>query len=433
MDDTRRGALSYRYDPLGRLLSAQTISGEETFAFDPASNLLDPQAPRRPNQYGPNKLLDNLLRDYVGTHYSYDERGNLKERLHNGKKSHFTWDLYDRLIGYADDRLTVSFAYDALGRRLFKLSKAKYHDRREAGPMWNKLERAKLDEQYGCGYTIYGWDGDLLAFESRNNDKSERLTHYFFEPGGFVPVAQAVEQRSIQLLPEPVYEGAYDIDRDPVWQHKPKPVSFSALAWYQCDHLGTPMELTDEQGDIAWAGVYKAWGRAKEQRSETAKRADIRNPLRFQGQYFDVETGLHYNRYRYYDPQVGRFIGKDPIGFAGGLNVYAYAPNPVEWADPFGLARIPKSVKQKVANENKSFFGVETCESCITEVVPGQKSVRGVTPPTHERQFDHIDPDSLGGANDESNTQLLCRKCNRDFSNSPKPDFRIINRAGRRP
>jgi RHS repeat-associated protein len=233
--------------------------------------------------------------------------------------------------------LTVNFAYDALGRRLFKLSKAKYYDRREAGPMWNKLERAKLDEQYGCGYTIYGWDGDVLALESRNNDKTERLTHYFFEPGSFVPVAQAVEQRSIQLLPEPVYKGAYDIDQDPVWQHKPKPVTFSALAWYQCDHLGTPMELTDEQGDIAWAGVYKAWGLAKEQRSETAKRTDVRNPLRFQGQYFDVETGLHYNRYRYYDPQVGRFIGKDPIGLEGGFNIYAYAPNPVEWIDPYGL------------------------------------------------------------------------------------------------
>jgi RHS repeat-associated protein len=339
IDDTRRGALSYRYDPLGRLLAAQTISGEETFAFDPASNLLDPQTPRRPNQYAPPKLLDNLLRDYVGTHYSYDERGNLKERLHNGKKSHFTWDLRDRLIGYEDDRLTASFAYDALGRRLFKLSKAKYHDRSEAGPMWNKLERAKLDEQYGCGYTIYGWDGDVLAFESRHNDKRERLTHYFFEPGSFVPVAQAIEQSSIQLLPEPVYEGAYDIDHDPVWQHKPTPVTFSAVAWYQCDHLGTPMELTDEYGNIAWAGTYKTWGLAKEQRSETAKRADIRNSLRFQGQYFDVETGLHYNRYRYYDPQVGRFIGKDPIGFAGGLNIYAYAPNPVEWVDPLGLMK----------------------------------------------------------------------------------------------
>ncbi|SQH33894.1 putative Rhs family protein [Pseudomonas mucidolens] len=200
------------------------------------------------------------------------------------------------------------------------------------------MERAKLNEQYGYGYTIYGWDGDVLAFESRNNDKSERLPHYFFEPGSFVPVAQAIEQRSINLLPEPVYEGAYDIDRDPVWQHKVTPIPFNAFAWYQCDHLGTSMELTDEQGDIAWAGIYKSWGLAKEQRSEHAKQTDIRNPLRFQGQYFDVETGLHYNRYRYYDPQVGRSIGKDPIGFAGGLNVYAYAPNPVEWIDQLGLA-----------------------------------------------------------------------------------------------
>jgi RHS repeat-associated protein len=159
----------------------------------------------------------------------------------------------------------------------------------------------------------------------------------FFEPGSFVPVAQAVEQRSIQLLAEPVYEGAYDIDRDPVWQHRPKPVTFSAFAWYQCDHLGTPMELTDEQGDIAWSGIYKAWGLAKEQRSETAKHTDIRNPLRFQGQYFDVETGLHYNRYRYYDPQVGRFIGKDPIGFSGGLNTFLYATTSTGWTDPLGL------------------------------------------------------------------------------------------------
>ncbi|WP_197432258.1 RHS repeat-associated core domain-containing protein, partial [Pseudomonas lundensis] len=60
-------------------------------------------------------------------------------------------------------------------------------------------------------------------------------------------------------------------------------------------------------------------------------------PIRFQGQYHDHETGLHYNRYRYYDPQAGRFISKDPISYAGGLNLYAYAPNPVEWVDPLGL------------------------------------------------------------------------------------------------
>ncbi|SDQ63374.1 RHS repeat-associated core domain-containing protein [Pseudomonas sp. UC 17F4] len=237
-------------------------------------------------------------------------------------------------------------------------ARAKYQNRREAGPAWNQNEQRKLDQQYGCGNTLYGWDGDTLAFENRTHDLGARLTHYVYEPGTFVPVAQAVEHRSIKLLLEPVYDFPYDIERDPVWQHKPAPTPFDAFAWYQCDHLGTPMELTDEQGEVAWSGTYKAWGAAQEKRSDTAKRADIRNPLRFQGQYFDVETGLHYNRYRYYDPGVGRFVGKDPIGFAGGLNVYAYAPNPVEWVDPLGLAKkkikasgTPKQAQTKVKRE----------------------------------------------------------------------------------
>ncbi|MFK7671921.1 RHS repeat-associated core domain-containing protein, partial [Pseudomonas lundensis] len=74
------------------------------------------------------------------------------------------------------------------------------------------------------------------------------------------------------------------------------------------------------------------------QRSEWAQRQGLTNPIRFQGQYHDHETGLHYNRYRYYDPRVGRFISKDPISYAGGLNLYAYAPNPTGWVDPLGLA-----------------------------------------------------------------------------------------------
>ncbi|WP_341801935.1 RHS repeat-associated core domain-containing protein [Pseudomonas asiatica] len=124
-----------------------------------------------------------------------------------------------------------------------------------------------------------------------------------------------------------------------MWLHKPMPKAFDAMAWYQCDQLGTPMELTGEDGEIAWSGRYKAWGLAEEQRSDEAKWAEIRNPLRFQGQYWDVETGLHYNRYRYYDPQVGRFVGMDPIGAAGGINFYSYVTNPTGWIDPYGLTK----------------------------------------------------------------------------------------------
>ena len=67
----------------------------------------------------------------------------------------------------------------------------------------------------------------------------------------------------------------------------------------------------------------------------------MNNPIRFQGQYHDDETGLHYNRYRYYDPSLGRFVGQDPISYAGGLNLFAYTPNPVGWIDPLGLAGNP--------------------------------------------------------------------------------------------
>ena len=67
--------------------------------------------------------------------------------------------------------------------------------------------------------------------------------------------------------------------------------------------------------------------------------------LRFQGQYHDEETGLHYNRFRYYDPDVGRFASQDPIGLAGGVNTYQYTPNPVGWVDPLGLCKCDPNKK----------------------------------------------------------------------------------------
>ncbi|MQT29625.1 RHS repeat domain-containing protein [Pseudomonas helleri] len=339
------------------MLSATTLKGEETFAFDPASNLLDPKAPRRPIHHPPPKLLDNLLRDYVGQHYTYDARGNLLERLDNGKKARFTWDLYDRLTRYEDDRLTADFAYDALGRRVAKYSKAHCPPSPGAGPAWIEQQQRTLNAQYDCGQNIYGWDGDTLAYETRYSDNpgERRLIHYFYEPGSFIPVAQTVENRNLSLVREPSHENGYHIDRDPLWQHQPVAKPFNAIAWYQCDHLGTPMELTDQRGEIAWSATYQAWGLAKEKRTDSATRENIRNPLRFQGQYFDTETGLHYNRYRYYDPQVGRFISKDPIGFVGGLNVYAYAPNPVGWVDPFGLAKSTTSGHSSHAKLGQEF------------------------------------------------------------------------------
>ncbi len=87
----------------------------------------------------------------------------------------------------------------------------------------------------------------------------------------------------------------------------------------------------DEQGSVVWQARYDTYGRAH------IEVESVGNPLRFQGQYHDVETGLHYNLARYYDPRTGRFIQPDPIGLLGGINHYQYAPNPVMWVDPHGL------------------------------------------------------------------------------------------------
>ena len=115
---------------------------------------------------------------------------------------------------------------------------------------------------------------------------------------------------------------------------------------YHCNHLGTPQELTSQDGDVIWLSYDRAWGGSFE---TIYKQQFIDNfaitenklqPIKFQGQSLDVETGLHYNRFRYYDSDVGMFISRDPIGLMGGSNVFQYAPNPTQWIDPFGLAKL---------------------------------------------------------------------------------------------
>ncbi len=123
---------------------------------------------------------------------------------------------------------------------------------------------------------------------------------------------------------------------------------------YHCNHLGTPQELTNQDGDVIWLSYDRAWGGSFD---TIYKRQFIDNfslkenelqPIKFQGQSLDVETGLHYNRFRYYDSDVGMFISRDPIGLLGGVNVFAYAPNPIGWIDPWGLSRCNETAKDVV-------------------------------------------------------------------------------------
>ncbi len=105
------------------------------------------------------------------------------------------------------------------------------------------------------------------------------------------------------------------------------------LAYYfHNDHLGTPQVLTDGAGTVAWKAAYTPFGGA------VTSISAVENPFRFPGQYYDQETGLHYNYYRYYNPPIGRYLTPDPIGLEGGINLFTYVRgNPLRWIDWWGL------------------------------------------------------------------------------------------------
>ena len=119
--------------------------------------------------------------------------------------------------------------------------------------------------------------------------------------------------------------------------------------YFHTDQVGLPEELTNSQGKLCWQASYKTWGNTVKEEWEVqtpsgqkvnvldeGSRPSTEQNLRFQGQYLDRDTGLHYNTFRFYDPDIGRFISPDPIGLEGGINLGSYSPNPISWIDPWG-------------------------------------------------------------------------------------------------
>ncbi|MDY0898920.1 RHS repeat-associated core domain-containing protein, partial [Pseudomonas fluorescens] len=277
LNDTRKGEHHYRYDPLGRLTRADHSQDlHERFGHNPAGNLLMQDRP------GPDIVAGNRLMIQGDRHYDYDAFGNLiGERRGKGHQlvTEYRYDCQHRLIGVTQPNgQTASYRYDPFGRRISKT----------------------VD-----GLTTeFFWKGDKLIAEHH----ADRHRSYLYEPDSFRPLA--------------LLDGFGPTETQPYH--------------YQLDHLGTPQELSDPDGEIVWSAHYRAYGQIS--RLDKSK---IDNPLRFQGQYFDAESGLHYNRHRYYNPDVGRYLTPDPVKLAGGINAYQYVPNPTGWVDPLGLSCKP--------------------------------------------------------------------------------------------
>ena len=153
-----------------------------------------------------------------------------------------------------------------------------------------------------------------------------------YEPDSFVPLAQAHNGGGWADQSQRLW--VVDPGRQNRHQHLSEAAAADRIYFVSTDHLGTPQELVDEDGKIVWLAKYRAWGRIN-----ALDRAEVAQPLRFQGQYEDAETGLYYNRHRYDDPNAGRYRTKDPIGLFVRANNYHYAPSATQWVDALGLCK----------------------------------------------------------------------------------------------
>lgn len=299
--DQRSGVLDYVYDKIGRIESAtnkQTGSSEK-FSFDPANNILSDKVSDGLNKpkgrlKGFNIGEGNRLESFNGTEYTYDALGNLIYRqLPNGENQYFVYDTENQLIKVeikkpAGNTEVWEYAYDPFGRRLSKERKDKL--------AWVSTEPKR---------THFVWDGSRLLQEYTYKGN---YTYIYTDQDSYEPLAQ-------------VFLNGKDEQQ--------------YLAYFHTDQIGIPREMTDQFGNLLWYGEYTAWGRLKK---DERIYKEVHQPFRLQNQYCDAETGLHYNFFRYYEPDTGRFVNQDPIGLMGGDNLYFFAPNTNGWVDPSGLA-----------------------------------------------------------------------------------------------
>ena len=305
MADQFEGEQVLELDPVGRVGARRAAQWNESYTYDAAGNITSRggsgDAATGDAGEGPWEYRALQIRRAGRTSYEYDEDGRLllsTRRTLSGRRLtwRYTWDGFDRLISAeTPDGAVWRYRYDPLGRRI-----AKQHRDTDGTVL---------------GEVLFSWDDTRLAEQlvTEHGIPGATATTWDYRPGTDEPLAQSVAR-----LPADAADQA-EIDR-----------RFYAIV---TDLVGTPRELLTTDGTIAWRTVADLWGRI---RFQPEGEADC--PLRFPGQYHDLETGLHYNLLRYYDPEVGRYITPDPLGLEPAANHRAYVLNPLAWIDPLGLA-----------------------------------------------------------------------------------------------
>jgi RHS repeat-associated protein len=224
------------------------------------------------------------------------------------KGTDYTYDAEGNLVGKSNHRIGESWSYEYYGNGMLK--KVTLPDKSEVSfkydPLGRRIEKASAEK-----VTQFFWDGNNPIHERANKE----LTTWVFDDG-FVPTAKLTSEGNFSII---------------------------------SDHLGTPVEAYDERGQKVWSAELDIYGRVVRHTGDV----DF-VPFRYQGQYDDVEIGLYYNRFRYYDPEVGQYTQIDPIGLAGGNpTVYGYVRDVNVWVDPWGLRSSCPGADNHSVNDNR--------------------------------------------------------------------------------
>ncbi|ENK6898861.1 RHS repeat protein, partial [Escherichia albertii] len=377
-----RQTREYGYSATGRLESVRTTAANLDIRIPYATDLAGNRLPD-PELHPDSTLTawpDNRITEDAHYLYRYDRYGRLTEktdlipegviRMDDERTHHYHYDNQHRLVFYTriqhgEPQVESRYLYDPLGRRTGKRVWRRARDLTG----WMSLSRKPE-------LTWYGWDGDRLTTIQTQKTRIQTV----YQPGSFTPLIRVEtengerEKAQRRSLAEKLQQEGSEDGHGVVFpaelvmmldrlerEIRADRVSSESHAWlaqcgltverlaaqiepvylperkihlYHCDHRGLPLALISTEGATEWRGEYDEWGNQMNEENPH----HLYQPYRLPGQQYDEESGLYYNRHRYYDPLQGRYIIQDPIGLKGGLNPYQYPLNPIEHIDPLGLA-----------------------------------------------------------------------------------------------
>jgi RHS repeat-associated protein len=380
----------YEYDLLGQITSIQInnhapIEFERDAGGQVRKEKLNANLERLFEYDGDGRLTSQGIRRdaawLFNTQYQYDAAGNLTVR----RDSRFGTDLYEydplgQVTRHTNPQGELSrFFQDPAGDRLhirdregsfegvqYRFDAAGNLIQRNATQFtWDANHHLARSETDGVE-TLYGYD----ALGRRVFKKSAAGTTRFYWDGD-------------ALAAEHIIEGGW---REYVYY----PTTFKPFAlvedktfYYYNDPNGCPTRVVGSDGETVWAANYTPWGAAK----LLTGNASV-NPLRFQGQYADDETGLHYNRHRYFDPHIGQFISPDALGLNAGSNLYQYARNALVWTDPLGLD--PHDLEGWIERNGQEVPGTraEVQSGGLSKAEAGRWGLKSHTEPKYLKQFE---------------------------------------------